>query len=703
MSDSAPEDLFLWISLDPLEIMYTIIFGLFVACTVFPPLEFVAAGVTLENIFHRFLGSESTNFFEFHLRRTALLRAACSYFVLIYYFAMRYLSESVSLASPNRKAPFTSWDLVLWVGFAVATFVSFHTYIFWYDHGSWSGHPTVRMLQKIMETQEPDASAESSNQRRWRQLSSSINAECCHMDKFVAGQGGIGHNWPGRRFIVTDSWILASRFTAFTVIKQSADNLVAILVSSLSVLDPDSFTEGGRPAGENLGTQMVVTVRFVDVQTGVCLLTCGLPASNLDALRAKLQCPLIKARGVDLEPTIVQRFVQAFTEVVDEGDPIIPDPDLDLIFLIAHVNRLPNALVGSHICFLLCNQNETQSALKISMGAEQSNATSDHGNSLSSSAMNVLEPPGSSSLPPSPQHMSPPFSRGLSRESSKSVTVSNLKDSSVSASSILPLSSPGATSRMNRVRSGLVTPPSRSGQRSPSMGRLNRSSGVVVVCSGPIRRMRSTGSLDSVVHPYGGMDAESVGLKRLRQIPTFEPLIARSIGNREGSSPAGLANSSSGRRMDVSLPRVAPDELVAFVKSYGQHVQRCADIAYQQQTMILGLQNKVDYESRRVSALLQARENGTVPASPTSLSPRAPTVLPSFNGDCPSPIKTPDITYAGHQQVDAVVLQTSQISGLIDQCTVMLERLRDTIAQVKNEFQSHTTRASTVHTVAGSG
>ncbi|THD21282.1 Transmembrane protein [Fasciola hepatica] len=330
MSDSAPEDLFLWISLDPLEIMYTIIFGLFVACTVFPPLEFVAAGVTLENIFHRFLGSESTNFFEFHLRRTALLRATCSYFVLIYYFAMRYLSETVSLASPNRKAPFTSWDLVLWVGFALATFVSFHTYIFWYDHGSWSGHPTVRMLQKILETQESDASAESSNQRRWRQLSSSINAECCHMDKFVAGQGGIGHNWPGRRFIVTDSWILASRFTAFTVIKQSADNLVAILVSSLSVLDPDSFTEGGRPAGENLGTQMVVTVRFVDVQTGVCLLTCGLPSSNLDALRAKLQCPLIKARGVDLEPTIVQRFVQAFTEVVDEGDPIIPDPDLDL-------------------------------------------------------------------------------------------------------------------------------------------------------------------------------------------------------------------------------------------------------------------------------------------------------------------------------------------------------------------------------------
>lgn len=109
---------------------------------------------------------------------------------------------------------------------------------------------------------------------RWRRLSSRIDAECHHMDKFVAGQGGIGHNWSGRRFIVTESWILVSRFTSFTVIKQSSEGMVAILASSISVLDPDSLTEGGRPAGENLGTQMVVAVRFVDVNTGVCLLTC---------------------------------------------------------------------------------------------------------------------------------------------------------------------------------------------------------------------------------------------------------------------------------------------------------------------------------------------------------------------------------------------------------------------------------------------
>ncbi|KAA0189749.1 Transmembrane protein [Fasciolopsis buskii] len=541
------------------------------------------------------------------------------------------------------------------------------------------------------------------------------------MDKFVAGQGGIGHNWSGRRFIVTESWILVSRFTSFTVIKQSSEGMVAILASSISVLDPDSLTEGGRPAGENLGTQMVVAVRFVDVNTGVCLLTCSLPASNLDALRAKLRCPLIKARGVDLEPTVVQRFVQAFTDVVDEGDPVILDSDIDLEQCIGCMGQTADVTLirrcASSDPFtgdssISVNQNEPSCgtcrcrpmwclecmarwSIVILMGAEQSNTMDDPDGSPSSSVKkvmdrNTLEPTGSSSLPPSPRHFSPPFSGVLSRESSKSVTVPTVKGSNVSGPSLPPPTCAEATSSMNWFRSDSATRLSRSGHRSPSLSKLNRSSGVVVVCSGPMRRMRSTGSLDSAVYSSSRTDASSLELKRLRQIPTFEPLIARSAANRGSSHSVISPESSSSRRVDVSLPRVAPEELVALVKSYGQYVQRCADTAYQQQTVAIGLQNKVDYESRRVSILLQARESGTVPASPIALRPTVVSNGSTVGGNCSSPTKPPDITYAGHQQVDAVVLQTSQISGLIDQCTAMIEGLRDAISQQNTILQLDT-------------
>ncbi|VDP75197.1 unnamed protein product [Echinostoma caproni] len=576
---------------------------------------------------------------------------------------------------------------------------------------------------------------------RWRQLASSINAEYRSPDKFVSGQGGIGHNWPGRRFIVTTSWILASRFTKFTVIRQHSDELVALLISSASVPDPDSRTEGGRPAGENLGTQMVVTLRFVDVQT----------ASNLDVLRSTLQCPLIKAPGVDLEPTVVQRFVQAFAEVVDEGDPVSPDHDMDLEQCIGCMAQTANvtliqrcapdqtmnpnygrstspghqeARCGTCRCrpmwcldcmarWFASRQTEAHRSPDVwlsgrvpcptcravflfcrhaPMGAEQSNPVNDPSSSLSSSLRNVTtaEPPGSSSsLPPSPQHSSLPVSHRLSRESSKSVTMSNFKTPRDHVSSIPPLTSPESTNRMIWTHSGSTTSlTSHSRQHSPSLGKLNRSSGIVVVCPGPIRRMRSTGSLDSVAHAYNKTDAGSAELRRLRQIPAFEPLIAQSVGSLEDTLTGNLVTSSSGRHLDVSLHRVAPDGLVAFAKRYGEYVQSCAQTAYQQQTLILGLQNKVDYETRHVWSALQARENGTTLTSPTLLSPKVGSNFSPLEAGISSPPTATDLTYAGRQQVDAVVLQTSQISGLIDQCTTMVQRLRDTISEVNRQLNT---------------
>ncbi|OON18310.1 hypothetical protein X801_05839 [Opisthorchis viverrini] len=320
---------FSWVPLAPLEVLYTLLFWLFVVFTIYPPLEFIAAGVTLENIFGRFLGSENVFFFEYHLRRTAMLRVVCSFYLLLYYGVMRSLSPSVVLNSPNIQPPFTLWDLILWTGIASFTFLCSHTYIVWYAQGAWSGHPTVISLKKLSDSTKTEGQSSDPPDHSWLSYVSSINAECRRPDKFVASQGGLSSSWPGRRVIVTDSWILTSHFTKFRVVKQSSDELIAVVASASSVFDTNSFTEGGRPAGESLGTQTMVTVRFANVHTGACILSFGLLASNLDALRSKLQCPLIHAEGVQLEPTVVQRFIEAFTRVVEENDLVSPPPGLD--------------------------------------------------------------------------------------------------------------------------------------------------------------------------------------------------------------------------------------------------------------------------------------------------------------------------------------------------------------------------------------
>ncbi|TGZ59538.1 hypothetical protein CRM22_009027 [Opisthorchis felineus] len=337
---------FSWVPLSPLEVLYTLLFWLFVVFTVYPPLEFIAAGVTLENIFGRFLGSENVFFFEYHLRRTAMLRVVCSFYLLLYYGVMRSLSPTVVLNSPNIQPPFTLWDLILWTGIASFTFLCSHTYIVWYAQGAWSGHPTVISLKKLSDSTKSEGQSSDPPDQWWLSYVSSINAECRRPDKFVASQGGLSSSWPGRRMIVTDSWILTSHFTKFRVVKQSPDELIAVVASASSVFDTNSFTEGGRPAGESLGTQTMVTVRFANVHTGACILSFGLLASNLDALRSKLQCPLIHAEGVQLEPTVVQRFIEAFTRVVEENDLVRPPPGLELELCIGCASQPANVMLS---------------------------------------------------------------------------------------------------------------------------------------------------------------------------------------------------------------------------------------------------------------------------------------------------------------------------------------------------------------------
>ncbi|KAK4468140.1 hypothetical protein MN116_008306 [Schistosoma mekongi] len=324
---------------DSFDVLYTLLFGLIVFCVLAPTTEFISAGVTLENIFSRFLGNENLHFVQYHLKRTVMVRLFSSSIIFLYFMFMQFLSKNVAIAAPNISYPFTIWDIILWIGIGSLSVIGSHTYLVWYGSGTWYGHPTILSLKQIIMESVSDLRSPSSTSTSlssgapnvaMKALISSINAEYQRTDKFVAGQGSLSTNWPGRRFVITDSWILASRFTEFKVVKQSSENMLAIVASAFSVLDPSSLTQGGQPDGESLGVQTIVTVRFMRTDTGVCLLSFGLPASNLDELRSKLRFPLIQSQGVHLEPTIIQRFIEAFTQVVGENQTVKLPVNYDL-------------------------------------------------------------------------------------------------------------------------------------------------------------------------------------------------------------------------------------------------------------------------------------------------------------------------------------------------------------------------------------
>lgn len=54
------------------EIAYTLLYTLLTICIIYPPIEFVSAGLTIPIIFSKILGSEEEQFVRYHIKRSAL-------------------------------------------------------------------------------------------------------------------------------------------------------------------------------------------------------------------------------------------------------------------------------------------------------------------------------------------------------------------------------------------------------------------------------------------------------------------------------------------------------------------------------------------------------------------------------------------------------------------------------------------------------
>jgi len=60
-------------------LFYTLFYFLMSGCIIYPPTEFVSAGLTIKDVFANWLGSENEFFIQYHIRRsvaTLLLHSA---------------------------------------------------------------------------------------------------------------------------------------------------------------------------------------------------------------------------------------------------------------------------------------------------------------------------------------------------------------------------------------------------------------------------------------------------------------------------------------------------------------------------------------------------------------------------------------------------------------------------------------------------
>ena len=165
------------------DIYFSIVYFIIVICFVVPPREFASAGLTIQNLFTSYLGSEDVDFIGYHLRRTSVTLLVHSFLPLVYYFGLGVTSPDYSLFAVTRLTPPLALFTLICFGAALLGTLMF----FLWTSSTFRFHPLVR-----------DLTAYGSP---WRGVASQINLEFRSLDKFSSILGGTS-------VYVTDSWIV---------------------------------------------------------------------------------------------------------------------------------------------------------------------------------------------------------------------------------------------------------------------------------------------------------------------------------------------------------------------------------------------------------------------------------------------------------------------------------------------------------------
>nr|CAD7462014.1 unnamed protein product [Timema tahoe] len=161
-------------------LIYTIFYILVATCFVYPPNEFVSAGFTVQCLFSSWLGSETENFIQYHIRRTVATILSHSFLGLGYLLGVCCINHndrlSVWMGSP-------AWNMFVVVSLLLPVCAGILVMSWWKDR--WKFHPIARTLSAFCSQNNPPS---------WVLVAAEINIEfrssCDNHSVSPSGPGG---------------------------------------------------------------------------------------------------------------------------------------------------------------------------------------------------------------------------------------------------------------------------------------------------------------------------------------------------------------------------------------------------------------------------------------------------------------------------------------------------------------------------------
>ena len=253
------------------EVVYSFIFMVCTLCFICPPKEVVAAGLTVQNIFASYLGSEDVSFVQYHIKRTSATILTHSLIPLVYAIGYQFVSG------------FSHVNSNIWTVCLIMPMLGFILYLYWMVFGC-KFHPLVKTM--------------SAHGRPWQNVAAQINGEFRSIDKFSSIMGGTS-------LYVTESWIL--KCTAYTVhAVQQTDSHLSVLGSEDHVYAHESNQQGAQ----------LLHIKVISINPHVKPFVINLNSMDFQEMKDRLRSPLLHARNIVIHQSLSDRFVEAFREEV---------------------------------------------------------------------------------------------------------------------------------------------------------------------------------------------------------------------------------------------------------------------------------------------------------------------------------------------------------------------------------------------------
>ncbi|OXU32031.1 hypothetical protein TSAR_004329 [Trichomalopsis sarcophagae] len=266
---------------------YSLTYILLSACVIYPPNEFVSAGLTIKSIFAELLGSESETFVQYHIRRsiaTLLIHSVIPFGYLLG-LVMTGNVDAVEVIIGNENP----WWMVLIACSLVGPLFALYKVLQWSSDG-WETHPIARSLAVYC-----------NNNTTWLSAASDINIEFRRIDKIIIDTNSI------TKIVATDNWIIKVSPYKLYFAHQSDTALV------LNRSDTHAFSQSTRTEVQ------YVNIAVIPTRAGAQPFNIRLNALDFKDLQDKVSRPIKVLDSVVFHRTLLDRFIDTFKEQIAQN------------------------------------------------------------------------------------------------------------------------------------------------------------------------------------------------------------------------------------------------------------------------------------------------------------------------------------------------------------------------------------------------